>query len=223
MAKNCCVCDERIGAFDKPKQLIEGDGERLLCVKCGDMIGDARASGIDPANRNAVAYHNRAVDYFARCMAARELDPAVMANLASIPDISEKWEQAASKKAEAQENERRYREEKGSVLATTGFDFQGHRVTAYHKVVSADAIIGTGPLAETAAAVADLVGEKSGALGRKVAQAKEQAYEDMLKQAILAGGNAVLGVSYGVYVAGSMLGASATGTSVTIAECSDDS
>lgn len=217
MARACCVCDSKIGSFEKPRQLVEGREDMPLCAECGKRLADARSSNISPENRMALKYHNDALEYYAGKMVEnKEMDSAVIEALESFPGLSEYRQNVESERAISAENERRYREERDSVLVTTGFSFEGYRITEYHKVVSADAIIGTGIIAETAAALTDLVGEKSNTLGRKVASAKQSAYSNMLKEAILAGGNAVLGVDYTVYVVGSMLGASASGTSVTI-------
>lgn len=223
MAKNCCICETKIGTFDKPKPLIEENDELVLCDSCNDKMRNAKATDIAPENKNAIAYHNRAVDYFAEKLASGGLGQEVVAILEQLPDIADKRAQAESKKAQAAENERRYREEKDSVIATTGYEIAGHSITAYHGVVSTDNIIGTGIASELRASVNDFMGESSTALKDKLNTAKTQAYSQILKQAILAGGNAIIGISYDVYVIGSMLGVSVTGTSVTIApDASED-
>lgn len=216
MAKNCCICNAKIGTFDKPKSLIEGNDEFVLCASCNDKMRDAKATDIAPENRNAIAYHNRAIDYFAEHLASGNLDAQVVSVLEGLPDIADKKAQAESQKAQTEENERRYREERDSVIATTGYEVAGHDIVAYHGVVSTDNIIGTGIASELRASVNDIMGESSTALKDKLSAAKSQAYSQLLKQSILAGGNAIIGVSYNVYVVGSMLGVSVTGTSVTI-------
>lgn len=216
MAKNCCVCEAKLGAFDKSASLIAGNDAFLLCSSCEEKLRDAKKTDIDPSNESLMAYHRRAIDHFADRMATGELDVAVVAALESLPGIVEKKSQAENAKAQAEENERRYREERDSVLVTTGFSFDGYTIVDYHGVVSTDNIIGTGIISEFKAGVSDILGESSNAFKDKLRSAKTLAYRDLVKEAILAGGNAVIGVSYNVYVVGSMLGVSVTGTSVTV-------
>ncbi len=216
MATVCCICESKIGAFDKPRQLVEGASDLPVCLGCSERLMRAEDSDISPENQMLAKQHRDAVSFLAGQLASKPLDPRVAAALEALPGVADARRQAQGEAERKEENERRYREERDSVMVTTGYSFDGYRVTGYHEVVSADAIVGTGPIAETAAALTDLVGERSNALGGKVASAKAHAYADMLKAAILAGGNAVLGVSYDVYVVGTQLGASVTGTSVTV-------
>lgn len=216
MAKNCCICNMKIGAFDKPKPLIEGNDELVLCDSCDGKVRDARATGITPENKNALAYHNRALDYLNERMASGDLEQDVVEILEQLPEMAARMSQAELEKAQAAENERRYREERGQVIATTGYEIAGYEIQDYHGVVSTDNIIGTGIASELKASVSDLLGESSNALRDKLRAAKSSAYSAFLKEAILAGGNAIIGVSYNVYVVGSMLGVSVTGTSVTV-------
>lgn len=216
MAKTCCVCNEKIGAFDKPKSLFEGSDTYVLCLGCSEKMRDAWATNINPANQAALAYHKRAIDYFASYLANATLDPVVASALMRLPGIAERQRAHAEVNAIKAENERRYREEKDSVIATTGYEVAGYEIVAYHGVVSTDNIIGTGFASELKASVSDIMGESSDALRDKLHSAKAMAYNQLLKESIYAGGNAIIGVSYNVYVVGSMLGVSVTGTSVTV-------
>lgn len=216
MAKNCCICETKIGAFDKPTQMFQGDDSLILCQTCVDNLRNARKSDTDLKSQSAVMYRNRAVNYFADFLSRPNLDDRVAAELQSLPEVIDWKQQAEEAEAVKAENERRYREERDSVLSTTAYSFDGYAITAYHGIVSTDNIIGTGLASELKASVSDLMGESSKALKEKLASAKGLAYQDLLKEAILAGGNAIIGVSYDVYVIGSMLGVSVTGTSVSI-------
>lgn len=216
MAKNCCICEAKIGTFDKPAQMFQGDSRFLLCQTCEDNLRSARKSDIDLKSQSSVMYRNRAVNYFTDFLSRPNVDDRVAAELRSLPEVIDWKQQIEEAEAAKAENERRYREEKDSVLSTTGYSFDGYVITAYHGIVSTDNIIGTGIASEFKASVSDLMGESSKALKEKLASAKELAYQDLLKEAILAGGNAIIGISYDVYVFGSMLGVSVTGTSVSV-------
>ena len=78
-------------------------------------------------------------------------------------------------------------------------------------------IVGTGFMTEMKASVSDMFGTASSSMESKMDEASKSALEKVVKQAMFAGGNAVLGVSYNVYVLdGNMLGVTASGTSVVI-------
>lgn len=216
MAKNCCICDAKIGAFDKPKALTPETPDLVLCTECGEKLSLAQKTDIDPENKNVLAHQEKATDDLVNRLVSGQLDPNVAMVLDVIPALAKKKEQAAAQRAVSEEAERRYREERDETIVTTGYAIEGRSITAYHGVISTDSIIGTGIASELKASVSDLLGETSEAFKKKLESAKSEAYSELLKKAILAGGNAIIGVSYDVYVVGSMLGVSVTGTSVTI-------
>jgi uncharacterized protein YbjQ (UPF0145 family) len=106
------------------------------------------------------------------------------------------------------------------VLITTTPNVEGHRITAYHGIVSGEAILGANVFRDFFASVRDFVGGRSGAYERVLGDAREAALNEMAESARRLGGNAVIGVDldYGAIGASeSMLMVTATGTAVTIA------
>ena len=105
------------------------------------------------------------------------------------------------------------------MLITTTPNVEGHRITAYHGIVSGEAILGANVFRDFFASIRDFVGGRSGAYERVLGDAREAALNEMAESARRLGGNAVIGVDidYGAIGASeSMLMVTATGTAVTI-------
>jgi uncharacterized protein YbjQ (UPF0145 family) len=106
------------------------------------------------------------------------------------------------------------------MLITTTPNVEGHRITAYHGIVSGEAILGANVFRDFFASIRDFVGGRSGAYERVLGDARDAALNEMAESARQLGGNAVIGVDldYGAIGASeSMLMVTATGTAVTIA------
>lgn len=106
------------------------------------------------------------------------------------------------------------------MLITTTPTVEGHRIVAYHGVVSGEAILGANVFRDFFASIRDFVGGRSGAYERVLGDARRTALDEMAGEAQRLGGNAVVGVDldYGAIGASeSMLMVTATGTAVTLA------
>ncbi|MDB5591693.1 heavy metal-binding domain-containing protein [Enterovirga sp.] len=106
------------------------------------------------------------------------------------------------------------------MLVTTTPSVEGHRITAYHGVVSGEAILGANFFRDWFASIRDIVGGRSGAYEKVLGRARDTALREMQEEAQRLGGNAVVGVDidYGAIGATeSMMMVTATGTAVTLA------
>lgn len=106
------------------------------------------------------------------------------------------------------------------MLVTTTALLEGYQITAYHGVVSGEAILGTNIFRDFFAGIRDIVGGRSGAYERALREAKEIALREMEDEARKLGATAVIGVDLdyeNITVGnGSMLMVSASGTAVTV-------
>ena len=105
------------------------------------------------------------------------------------------------------------------MLITTGPTFEGRRVTAYHGVVTGDAILGANMFKDMFAGIRDLVGGRSATYERELQRARDIAMRELQERAQEAGANAVVGVDLDYEVLGSengMLMVSASGTAVVV-------
>ncbi len=103
------------------------------------------------------------------------------------------------------------------MIVTTTPSVEGHRIAAYHGVVVGEAILGANVVRDLFAGITDIIGGRSGAYEKSLAEARETALGELEDRARDAGGNAVVGVDLDYEVVGqSMLMVSASGTSVTV-------
>lgn len=102
------------------------------------------------------------------------------------------------------------------MIVTTTPAIEGRAITAYHGIVTGEAIIGANIFRDMFAGIRDIVGGRSGSYEKALARARESAISDMEDRARALGGNAVVGVDLDYEVINNMLMVSASGTAVTI-------
>ena len=101
------------------------------------------------------------------------------------------------------------------IVSTTPM-IEGHRITAYHGVVAGEAILGANIMRDLFASVRDIVGGRSAAYERSLAEARETALKELSERAARLGANAVVGTDLDYEVINNMLLVSASGTAVTL-------
>ena len=100
---------------------------------------------------------------------------------------------------------------------TTGYNFEGYKITEYNGLVSGEIVVGTGFLSDFKAGFSDMFGTKSKAYSDKLKIAKEKALNYMIIESIKNDGDAIIGISYEYLTfSGNMIGISVNGTSVKI-------
>ena len=105
------------------------------------------------------------------------------------------------------------------MLLTTTPVVEGKSIRQYHGVVTGEAIVGANIFRDVFASVRDIVGGRSAAYEKSLAEARQAALDEMAASAEQLGGNAVVGIDLDYEVLGrgnSMLMVSATGTAVTV-------
>ncbi|MFO1404304.1 MAG: heavy metal-binding domain-containing protein [Azonexus sp.] len=105
------------------------------------------------------------------------------------------------------------------MLLTTTPSVEGHPITAYHGVVTGEAIIGANFLKDMFAAIRDIVGGRAGAYEKTLRSARETAFAELSEAAQALGANAVVGIDIDYEVLGEtngMLMVAVSGTAVTV-------
>jgi uncharacterized protein YbjQ (UPF0145 family) len=105
------------------------------------------------------------------------------------------------------------------MLITTTNNIEGKKIVRYLGLVAGEAIMGANIFRDFFAGVRDIVGGRSSAYEKELRKAKDLAVEEMIEQAKLLGGNAVIAVDLDyetIGQGGSMLMVSANGTAVVI-------
>lgn len=105
-----------------------------------------------------------------------------------------------------------------SIIITTTPGIDGKRISAYHGVVTGEAILGANIFKDFFAGIRDIVGGRSAAYEGELRKARQIALEEMRQSAAEAGANAVVGtdIDYETVAGGSMLMVSVSGTAVTV-------
>ena len=78
------------------------------------------------------------------------------------------------------------------MIVTTTPSVEGKSITAYHGVVVGEAILGANVFRDIFAQITDIVGGRSGAYEKSLAEARETALGELEERARQAGGNAVV-------------------------------
>ncbi|MDF1612390.1 MAG: heavy metal-binding domain-containing protein [Stygiobacter sp.] len=107
------------------------------------------------------------------------------------------------------------------MLITTTNTIEGKKIVQYLGLVSGEAIVGANIFKDIFASIRDIVGGRSAAYEKELRTAKDIAINEMVEQAKLLGGNAVIAVDLDyetVGQGGSMLMVSASGTAVKLEE-----
>lgn len=103
------------------------------------------------------------------------------------------------------------------LVATAGSSFDGFTITEYLDTLSTDGMVGSGIPSAVDAVAADLTGQRSMELARKMGRAKRIAWEELLWRAHQLGADGVVGVRYDVYMPyAGLFGASVTATAVKL-------
>lgn len=105
------------------------------------------------------------------------------------------------------------------VIVTTTPTIEGRPIQDYLGIVTGEVIVGANLFRDLFANIRDIVGGRSGSYERILAEAREQAIEELQAEAATRGGNAVVGVDLDYEVigdTGSMLMVSASGTAVRV-------
>lgn len=102
-------------------------------------------------------------------------------------------------------------------MLTSGYNFEGYKITSYNGIVSGEIVMGTSFLSEFSASITDFFGSASEEFSIKMMQAKEMATSRMIDSSVAKNGNAIIGVDFDYTTFGNnMIGVSANGTSVVI-------
>lgn len=102
------------------------------------------------------------------------------------------------------------------MIVTTTPSVEGRNIVDYKGVVVGEAILGANVFRDIFASITDIVGGRSGAYEKSLAEARETAIRELEERARAVGGNAVVGVDLDYEVINNMLMVSASGTAVVL-------
>ena len=136
-----------------------------------------------------------------------------------VSDSIEAYEQEQMEKQQKVIEEEKLRMQELYVkhLLSTGYSFETCSIIKYIGIVSGECVIGTGWLSTMESGISDFLGVESTTYSDKIKRAKKVALNDMVKESIAKGGNAIIGISYEIIsLSRDMIGVSVNGTSVIV-------
>ncbi len=102
------------------------------------------------------------------------------------------------------------------MIVTTTPSVEGRKIAKYRGIVVGEAILGANIFRDVFAQITDIVGGRSGAYEKSLAEARDTALSELEGRAVEVGGNAVVGVDLDYEVINNMLMVSASGTAVVL-------
>jgi uncharacterized protein YbjQ (UPF0145 family) len=102
------------------------------------------------------------------------------------------------------------------MIVTTTPSVEGQRIVAYLGIVTGEAILGANVFRDVFAAITDIIGGRSAAYEKSLAEARETALRELEERAAQKGASAVVGVDIDYEVINNMLMVSASGTAVRL-------
>jgi len=110
------------------------------------------------------------------------------------------------------------------LMLTSGFNFEGYKITQYIGFYSGECALGTGFLSSLDAGIADFLGSNSDMYEEKLSKAKSMAISELKNLAVAHGANAIIGVDVDyTSFSSDIMGVVANGTAVKIEEIQNNS
>lgn len=198
----CAVCGANTRKDRPPIQAPPALAGKPACDWCGLRLDQLAKGTLTPADRDQLmVYVGKLEDQDV----ARQVDAMWREPGAAKAEVEARAavEDAALKAAVA------------AMPVTSGFDFEGARISAYLGFTSAEVVLGMGLFRGIGSDVADIFGTEAQGLGRKLADAKAAAFDRLRRDVLAMGGNAIIGIDLDYTMFGaSLVGVIASGTAV---------
>lgn len=186
----------------------------MKCIKCGaELSNEMFACGMCFSCGCSISESEEAF----------EIEQSKMRAAAELVAQQQKQQQKKELARKSQEEQRMYAERFKTHMLTTGFSFEGYRITQYLGIVTGETVMGTGYFSDIGASISDLFGAEASEYTEKLRAAKQAVLKIMIKNSTDLGGNAIIGISYELMTfSGNMMGVSVTGTAVKAEKYSDN-
>lgn len=211
---NCEICGRSCGMLGGGREPYTGK-ELYICNDCGEKfkIVDREKEDVELCKKMVEELislcKDKRISNIISEYAMLERDKA-----AQYIEEKKKEEKIQKQREELRE---KYTEYVKAFKLTTGYNFEGYRITDYKGIISGEVVLGTGFISEFSASLSDSFGIQSNAFADKMTVAKNEAQNRLMKNAIFLGGNAIIGVDFDyINFSNNMIGVSANGTAVVI-------
>ncbi|MBE5824026.1 MAG: YbjQ family protein [Butyrivibrio sp.] len=215
----CCLCGTEQSSFKSSLTIKIGSKEFSLCKDCSDLFEVIRdkhyrrdvSSQINELKKRInddiekdellVKYVDIYLDSNGKTQ--EEINERInVVRQIQIDADDEVVRKAEEEKKLLKEDEIRRKYEKDerflSLKLTTGYNFEGYKITDYLGVSDSECLIGTGMFSEFSRGVSDFLGTESGMMKSKLSDAKRTALARLKEKAVETDANAIIGISYDI-------------------------
>lgn len=210
MAITCCICGRKQSGWivDYPLSLELNDYR--ICKECGERYQKIQSAETLEDVSEELTYIRDQLSKGAQDETVKEFFELVFDK-----DNSEKTLDDIDAAIKKQRDEAI-----GSVMVTSGYNFEGYKITHYHDYISTETVLGMGAIKSLYATASNVVGIESEALNSKINDAKTKVIYDIRKKALELGANAIIGIDidFTMFVE-TMVAVVASGTAVSIEKC----
>lgn len=216
---HCCICDKKLGM---DKNIIKG--ARINGKLCGTCCLEANVL-IKFLKEDIKITTDLPCSFEREKQAISYLSPIEIdnENKESISNLIVQTEQKMNRiktiKEQMIKDPQKFvsEPELDPIVITTGYSFEGYKITKYFGVISHEVVLGTGFFSELNAIVADSFGTTSSGYSGKLSKAKRMALDKVKQSAFNIGANALIGVDFDINTIGNnMVIASVDATAVLI-------
>lgn len=202
MANKCCLCSKDIPFYATDYALSEELYKKRVCDECLRVLDTVRKAS-EPGNGDAYYAARKKLEGRLDKITDQEVVRFCKGLLLVGNDYFSKVE----------EQKKRIQNH----LQTTGFNFEGFRITKYNGIVNGEAVLGAGILSDPNMKFLELFKAEPEVFSEKITEAREAAIIKLIEESIKKGGNAVIGIKFD-YIAFSnnIIGVVASATSVIV-------
>lgn len=218
---NCFLCGKKIGFFDPDffvdKQPLCSECNKVIRTNIDDVIEECKSKEEIESKRIQI------IKDFERKYSNDKLT-LIINHINNICNLYYKDKPNENANLKCPNNVSVFQKEVDSHMLTTGYDFHGYEIEEYKGLVSGECVIGTGIMADLFSDFSDLTGSKSKTFSDKMKEIKHDAMNEMIKDSVKIGGNAIIGISYDhiTFSGKNMIGISVNGTSVKIKKIEEE-
>lgn len=216
----CTICGDKQSGFIKDFPLSEELNHNGICAKCSDKKLDL----FKYASMANDIYKGKC-EYFSNIITEGNLLSETKKSIEELIEITgqrnrefnEKEKENFSLVEQAKEKEAMLKNQVDNFLMTTGYDFEGYEVLEYKRVITSEAVLGTGFLSESTASFSDFFGVESQRFSSKLEEARNIATYKLVVKAMGSEANAIIGIDFDYIMFNkNMIGVIVNGTAVKV-------
>lgn len=155
----CKICGEKYGLMSGGTEPYTGHN-LTICNSCGQILKDieqSKAEDTKEVKELCASIIDMAQDEYVRNILSEYSEKVIGESEKLVAKANESKERIER----IQHIENNFADLEKSFMVTTGYEFEGYRITAYRGIASGDIVLGTGFISEFAASWSDAFGTTS--------------------------------------------------------------